>query len=103
MIPVTRNFIKVALCHVGGFGELPAELLLCVFNKTLKKLNDSCTLGQKNGKTLTYAVACCEKLQLSAELVVVALFGFFKLCKVLFKCALLCESGCINSLKHFVV
>ena len=103
MIPVTGNLIKVALCHKGSLGKLPTSLLLLVLNKTLKQLNYSCTLGKKDGKTLTDKLACGKELKLTAELVVVTLLCFLYLLEVCVKLLLLGEGCTVDTGKHLTV
>ena len=78
-------------------------LLLHVFNPALKKLNHSCALRKKNRKTLTDIINGREVSKLSAELIMVTLFCFFKLLQMLLQLACLCESGAVDTLKHLVV
>ena len=83
VIPVSADFIEVALCHERSLCEQPAALLLLVLDKALQKLDHSRALGKQNGKSLTDIVNRCEEAHLSAELVVVALACLGKLSKVL--------------------
>ena len=103
MIPVTRNSVKISLCHEGCFGEQITVCLLNIFNPALKKLNNSCTLGHKNGKSLTDRINRCEIAELSADFVMVTLLCLFDCGKVSLEILLLCEGGAVNSLKHLVV
>ena len=65
MIPVTRKLVKLALCHIGGFGELPAAARLLILNKALQNLNYFSALRQQYRKALTYNINGGEKLQLA--------------------------------------
>ena len=83
MIPVSADFVEVALSHKGSLCKQPAALLFLVLDKALEKLDHSRALWKQDGKSLTDIVNCCEEAHLSAELVVIALAGFGKLCQVL--------------------
>ena len=102
MIPVTGNLVQVALCHERGLCQQPAAALLLVLDEALQKLNDACALRQQDRQSLTDNVACGEKLQLTAELVVVALLGFLHHGEVLFQQALLRERDAVETLQHLV-
>ena len=65
MVPVPRKLVKLALCHIGGFGKLPAAARLLILNKTLQNLNYFSALGQHYRQALTYNINGGEKLQLA--------------------------------------
>ena len=102
VVPVTADFVEVALCHEGGLGELPAAALFLVLDKALQKLNHSCALGEHDGQSLTDIVHRHEEFQLASEFVVVALFGFFEHREMFFQHRRLGEGHAINAAEHFI-
>ncbi len=85
VIPVSRNFVKLPLCHVGSFCKLTAAFRFNVLYPPLEYLNNSRALWQQNRKSLTDIVNGCKVFQLTSQLVVVAFFGFFGGFKVFLK------------------
>ena len=81
MIPVSGNLKELTLCHQRRFGQQISSALFDVFHPSLKRLNDAGALGKDNGQSLTDQIHRCEIFKLSADLVVVALSGFFLLRK----------------------
>ena len=100
VIPVTGNAVKVTLCHQRSLGEKTALLLLYVLNPALQQLNHSCALGQQNGQALTDGIHGGEVLQLSAQLVVIALLSLFLGNQIAFQVFLVQESGTVDTGEH---
>ena len=103
VIPVAADLVQVALGHKGSLGQQPASLLLLILHKALQQLNDSCTVGQQDGQTLTNQVAGGEVFQLTTQNVVVALLGFFHGSQVLFQLGCLGEGNAVHTLEHIVL
>ena len=103
VIPVTGDTVQITLCHQRGFGQQIAAFLLLIFNPTLQNLNGACTLRQHNRQSLSNIINRREVFQLSAELIVVALFRFFNRCKVCIQFILLRESRTVDTLEHLSV
>ena len=102
MIPVTGNFVKVALCHWRGTGGHKASSFFLVLNESDHRLHDFAALRAEKRQALTYHVARHKIAQLSAELVVVAAFGFFLLFDVFFELTFLFESRGVNTGEHLI-
>ena len=103
MVPVTGQLVKLPLCHIRGFGKLPAAARLLVLYKALEYLYYFGALRQEYRQSLTYNINRGKELKLSAELIVVALFCLFKHIKVRFKLACFRKSGAVNAAEHFLV
>ena len=102
MVPVSRNLIKVRLCHKRSFCKQPASLFLLVLNPTLKSLDNLCSLRKKNGESLTDIIYRCEKFKFSAEFIMVTLFCLLESGKVLLKHRSLWKCNTVNTAKHLV-
>ena len=103
MIPVTRDLVKLTLCHERRLGKEVASLLFFVLDPSLEKLDHARTLGKKDRKTLTDGVNGGEVFKLAADLVVVALSCFLDCGEVLFELVLLCKGSTVDTAKHFVL
>ena len=103
MIPVTGDFVKIALRHERRLRADPAALFLLVLNEALKRLDDVRSLRKDDRKALADVIDRREKLKLSSELVVVSLFRFLKFREMLLKLARLREGGSVDPLKHLVL
>ena len=100
---MTGDLVELSLCHKGGLGEKVASLLLGVLNPSLKELDGSCTLGKKDGQTLTDGFYGGEELELTSDLVMVALECLLLLLNIRVELVLGGEGYTVYSLKHLVV
>ncbi len=103
MVPVAGNLIEVALRHIRSLGQQIAAFFLGILHEALQGLKDLRTLGQHDRKPLADIIDRREILELSAEHVVVPLFGFLLLCEVFLQLGSLRERNAVNALKRLVL
>ncbi len=97
------DLIELALCHIGGLGELIAALALGILDPALELLDHASALGQNDGQALADIVDRGEELKLAAELVVVALEGLGLLVEVGLELFLGGEGHAVDALEHLAV
>ena len=99
MIPVTRDLVKLSLCHIGCLCKNIAPLCLGILYPSLEKLDNLCALGEKYGKSLSDIVNSGEIFKLTSDLVVVTSLCFFNLFQIFFKLGSLGECRSVNTAK----
>ena len=103
VIPVTGDFIQLALCHKRRLGEQIAALLLFVLDEALQQLDHARAFRQQDRQTLTDDIHGGKEFQLAAQLVVVALFCFFQRGDVCFEVGFLFKRRAVDALEHLVL
>ncbi len=103
MVPVSRNFIQIAFCHIWSFRPYITAAFFFVFHKTGKSFKQLRTFRHQQRQTLTYIFVRHEIAQFSADFIVVAFFCFFHLCKIFVQVFFLIKSRAVNSCKHLIV
>ena len=103
MIPVSADFVKIALRHIRSFGKYVTAAALFVLDETVKDLEQSCAFRHKKRQALTDNVRGHKVPEISADLVVIAKFRVLDGFEVLFHLGLLFERNAVNSGQHFVL
>ena len=100
MIPVSGNLIEIALCHERSLGTHIAPLIvLQILNPSLHGLDNLCSLGHQQRKSLSDNIHSSEELHLTPQLVVVTILNVFPVCQILFQLFLLVKGSSVDTLQ----
>ena len=102
MIPVTGQFIQIALGHVRRFRQQPAAALFLVLHETLEDLDDARALRQQDRQTLADDVPRGKKFQLAPEFVMVALLCFLDRRQMRLEVILFGKRRTVDTLQHLL-
>ena len=103
VVPVPGHLVEVGLRHVRRAGADVAAPVLFVLDKADEGAEDALALGHEQRQALPYALVGHEDAQLSAQLVVVALFRLFDGGEILGQFALFVKAGAVDAREHLVV